>query len=483
MATAATLQVVVGADITGALRGLNSVSHSVTSASRSFVSSTASTALGVGAATLGIDALGSAADIVKKTLGVGLANELEGLTARFEAMLGSGQAAADMLAFIRKRADETPHGFSELARSVGSVLPLIKATGAPVDTVLDTMMKLAAVNPAQGLDGAAVAIRNAASGDWVSLADRFDIDAKPIKALVAQGVPGLIALNRVLEQNGVTMALVEKRAKTTEGRFSTFKDLLDSVFIEAGKPILAGLGLELDRFGGLIASNLPALKELWRTLGTNVAGVLSATGESLGTVLQTATNLASAHGLSLPQALEVAATMRIEEVFGKGAADGFRRFVDGAESLPGIIGGIPATIGTITTAIDGVRTALAEHLGRLTVTMDQFIVGLAGVPGLADTFGPAADAARARLGIPGLGPRGTTQMGGGLPLGPVIPPGAPLPAIDPSRYPGLFGDITLNTTVNTGPISSAVDVQEVADAVAAAQRRTLDSAGAEAPGS
>lgn len=55
MATAATLQVVVGADITGALRGLNSVSHSVTSASRSFLSGAASSAVGFSAAALGLD--------------------------------------------------------------------------------------------------------------------------------------------------------------------------------------------------------------------------------------------------------------------------------------------------------------------------------------------------------------------------------------------------------------------------------------------
>ncbi|CAA9272303.1 MAG: hypothetical protein AVDCRST_MAG77-3240 [uncultured Chloroflexi bacterium] len=415
-------------------------------------------------------------------MGVGLANELEGLTARFEAMLGSSQAAGDMLAFIRKRADETPRGFSELGQAVTGLIPIMKSTKAPIDELLNTALILAELDPAQGLAGAGTALREFAGGDLTSLRKRFEIDTDPIERLTKQGVPGLKALNTVLAENGFTMGLVEKRAATTEGRFSTFKDLLDSIAIEAGKPILAGLGLELDRFGGLITSNLPQLKELWRTLGTSIAGTLNTAGTELGTVLQTATNLAKIHDIPFLKALESSITLRIGEVFGQGAADNFRKFIDGVEGLPATIAGIHAavtTVGsTIGAAIDGVKTTLAAQLGRMSTMMDQFIVALANVPGLSGYFGDAAAAAKERLGIW----EPTARLPAGASPGPTLDFSDVLPLAM-----GLFSapvevHAPISIHVEHMDASDPEDVSRLADAIAAAQRRAMDSAGPEAPG-
>lgn len=213
MATTAapTLQVFVGADISAATKGLNTVSKSISS----FTGDMARTAAGVGLATLGLDAFGNVADGLRKASGVGFARDMEEVNAQLTAMLGSGDAAAAMISGIRTMADQTPFGFIELSKAAASLVPILKRTGAPMDEMLNTVMALAAYDPAQGLEGAAFALREFASGDLLSLKRRFEIDT------------------------GINMGLVDARAKTTGGRLNTFADLLGSISLEAGKPILA----------------------------------------------------------------------------------------------------------------------------------------------------------------------------------------------------------------------------------------------------
>lgn len=515
--TAAALQVFVGADISQATKGLTSVSKSVSS----FTGDILKTAAGVGLATLGLDAFGNAADFIRKASGVGLALEYEDVNAQLTAMLGSGEAAADVMATIRKRADETPFGFLELSKAAAGLIPIMKRTGAPLEDMLNTELALASFDPAQGLEGAGIALREFASGDIQSLRRRFEIDTDPIEKLIAKGVPGLKALNTVLGQSGIDLKLVEARAKTTGGRLNTFQDLLGSISLEAGKPILAAFGLELDRTSGLITANLPALQEFAATVGTRVAGAMTFAGTELGTILQTATNISKVHGIPFLDALGVATELRVGELFGPDAAAGVHGFTSA-------IHGIPATLESIKKFFD---TDFKGTFDALRKDFAFFIIGLSDLPGLGGLKDRAAEL-RKEFGIT---PEETTlpfpERAKGLPA--PMPSDVPIPTRalgEPATgapltqatdtFAGLltrldqFGaanvtpfvsavdrwlqnvghaalpavvpptNVTLNTQVNTGPVNASdpEDVARMADALAAAQRRQFAATGAEAPG-
>jgi hypothetical protein len=91
--TVAALQVAVGADISGAEKGLSTLNKRLGTLP-GFFGNAASSALGFGAATIGLNALGGVGDLVHQALGVGLASDLEGLTAQFTAFTGSGEKPA-----------------------------------------------------------------------------------------------------------------------------------------------------------------------------------------------------------------------------------------------------------------------------------------------------------------------------------------------------------------------------------------------------
>lgn len=82
------------------------------------------------------------------------------MTARFTRMLGSTDAADAAIAQIRKRADFTLYWFVVLASGGASLLPIMKRTGSPMDELLNTVMVMAALDPAQRLEGAAYAVRS-----------------------------------------------------------------------------------------------------------------------------------------------------------------------------------------------------------------------------------------------------------------------------------------------------------------------------------
>src|SRR5688572_27757189 len=119
MATvAASLAVHVGADISGALKGLNTVSKSISTFAGGIKGGF--DLLGsIGLAKGGLDTVVGSAVGLGKALGTGLAMDLEDVNARFTAMLGSTDAADAAIGKIRERADFTPYGFLELA-SVGT---------------------------------------------------------------------------------------------------------------------------------------------------------------------------------------------------------------------------------------------------------------------------------------------------------------------------------------------------------------------------
>lgn len=545
--TVAALQVAVGADISGADKGLSTLNKRLGTLP-GFFGNAASSALGFGAATLGLNALGGVGDLVHQALGVGLASDLEGLTAQFTAFTGSSEQAQSILAQVRKEADITPFGFQEMAQAAAALLPAAKQSGTALMDLIHPAEILAALNPAQGLSGASFALREALSGDWQSLTDRFNISrealarfkgeaadpkqlreagdrvtdlqahldklnatpagrtkvarlgheqdvAKATRELTqaqsdlaklqgSTGMPALEAINAVLKEQGADMGLVALQSQTTAGRLSTFQDLISGIEIQAGKPILASLGGELDRFSGIITSGQGGLEGFATSLGTTIAGGIHTAGQELGALLVTMQNLTRDNGLSTLDAAMVALELRIGEVFGpdtqKLAHDfmaGLRTdgqwFIDNGPSMFGGIGNDLRTVAgflsdvhdkfiAIRDAGPNVRHALADALGvrnQPTIADALGSVVEGGITTIATPSGPTPE-----MNIPGV-------PGNLFPGGPIF------------AGTGVGGPVTIN--VQTGPIDNQVDVdqmaQQIAGAVAAAQERSANAAPAGMP--
>jgi hypothetical protein len=221
----------------------------------------------IGLAAGGITALTGAAQGLGSALGVGLASNMENVRAQLLAFTKSGEAADAILAQINKEAAATPFTFQEMAKATASLLPASKQAGVGLMELVKQAEILAALNPSEGLTGAAFALREALSGDFVSIVERFNLPRSAINALKAEGVPALEIVSRALQGMGADMSLVTNLAGTTSGRLSTFQDAIDQLRVVAGKPILEALGRAMDRVSAAIAENEPALREFAQLVG------------------------------------------------------------------------------------------------------------------------------------------------------------------------------------------------------------------------
>jgi hypothetical protein len=438
--TAAELRVLVGADVSQALSGMKQVAAGVTNLARTGgksvpitvdakgahagiaqvragLSGLTTVALGVGGAIVGLQALAAAPKALASALGVDLAIELENTTARLNAVTKDAAVTERILGELRTEADATPFGFAELAKAYAALHGPSKQFGLDTAQVLKTAEVLAAVNPAQGMEGAAFAIRQALGGQWESVLDRFDLDPAQVRQLREAGVAPIEIINRALAAQGFDATLIDKMAQTFEGRLSTFEDAIATIRLEAGKPILKALTGELERFTGVIGASGPQLREWAANLGANLAEKIRAIGEGLATVLVTAQNIAGVHNLGLPEAVLTSLELRIGELFGEGAQAAFHGIIDAIKGLPALLGTVKTffdtdfklALETVKTVAAQITAAMQGMVAELKASIAALMTDLveANIPGVSEKFRPAMERLRTDANFPPLATAGT----------------------------------------------------------------------------
>jgi len=149
---------------------------------------------------------------------------------RFEAMTGSAEKAEKQISSIRDRAKELGVPVNKALNTFAGIAPLIQKGKTGLDAYVSVMSRLAVLEPMQGLEGAAFAVRetlsNVSSGlnNYRSLANRFNLSMGDIKKAMAEsGNDVAIALDKVLNKMGITEDSAKRMANTfmTAGRVLT----------------------------------------------------------------------------------------------------------------------------------------------------------------------------------------------------------------------------------------------------------------------
>lgn len=213
------------------------------------------------------------------TAGLGLNSAMEQATAKINAFTKDGDATAAILQTIREEAAKTPFEFNEMARAAAGLLPVVNATGQPLDGLIKQAEILAASNPTEGLEGAVYALKQAAGGDFASVIDRFDLNRQTLNRLKEQGVPALDAVTQAMQEMGYDADLVTNLAGTMSGRWSTFTDSLQTVAGAATQPIFDRLSQGLADMQPTLDALMPQLTTIAMALGeTLVAAMEGAIG-------------------------------------------------------------------------------------------------------------------------------------------------------------------------------------------------------------
>lgn len=216
--------------------------------------------------------------------GLALNATFENTKAQLLAFTKDGAKAEQILADIREEAAKTPFAFQEMASATASLLPAAKASGVELMDLVKQAEILAASNPAQGLEGAAVALKEALSGDFVSIIERFNLPRQRLNELKKEGVPALEAVQIAMSELGLDMDLVSNLAQTSDGRWSTFWDTIDGIKSTLSQPLFDLIKEGLISVQGLLDANLPQLEAFASMLGERIAGAARWAVESIGTL-------------------------------------------------------------------------------------------------------------------------------------------------------------------------------------------------------
>lgn len=213
--------------------------------------------------------------------GLSLNNSMEKVTAQLNAFTKDGAKTADIIETVRTRAAKTPFEFDAMAKAAVALFPASKTAQGGLEGILEKAEILAASNPAEGLEGAAFALKEAVSGDFTSIIERFNLPRQYINDLKKEGVPNLEIVQRAMKEMGLDVDLVSNLANTAEGRWSTFKDTLTNVAAQATKPIFEAMSGGIAQVNTYLEANGPLLNQI----GTTIAGTLTQGITALSAVL------------------------------------------------------------------------------------------------------------------------------------------------------------------------------------------------------
>jgi len=235
-------------------------------------------------------ATGAAAGIAGVTAALGAAtmaglsynNSVEQAGAKIQAFTKDHEKTAEILEMVQDRAAQTPFAYTEMANAASALMPTARAANAPLEDLLELSEILAASNPAQGLEGASVALREAVSGDYVSLIERFNLPRNYINQLKEEGVPALEIVQRSLQSLGYDTDLVANMANTAEGRWSTFQDTLQALAGQMTAPIFQALSGGLGQVNDKLTEMSPMLEEFAGQVAYVIEGVITGFSDAQG---------------------------------------------------------------------------------------------------------------------------------------------------------------------------------------------------------
>ena len=273
---------------TAALKGLHSqlgVLPAATNKATSAFSGLVSGLGKIGLAGMGIDTLANGVRGLGDAIGIGLNVEMENTRAQFMAFTKDAGKTDEILAQIRAEADRTPFAFQEMSKAVAGLMPAAKQANEPLMDLVKTAEILAASNLAQGLEGAAFALREAVSGDFTSIIERFNLPRSMIKELKAQGIPDLEAVRQAMLSMGYDMDLVSNLSKTASGRWSTFMDTIDGIKKSVSEPLFKILSDSLVGLQAVFDANKETIAGWASTIGSGIGRAVQGAADAIGNII------------------------------------------------------------------------------------------------------------------------------------------------------------------------------------------------------
>jgi hypothetical protein len=196
---------------------------------------------GIGRTFVGIAAAIGGATLAAKTFNstVLAAAKHEQSSVMINAMFNDKNLAKQYMDMVDRISISSPildsQGMYENSKSFITVTKDIKQ----LESLWSLAERMAAVDPLEGLSGSVFALKELASGDAVSMVERFEMPRKVMNDIKKMKLPDqLKALDKYFNKIGMSRKLVEDMGETTLGLYARIKESIAVVFRDMGVPAL-----------------------------------------------------------------------------------------------------------------------------------------------------------------------------------------------------------------------------------------------------
>lgn len=182
---------------------------------------------------------------------------------------------------IRDYAEATNQAYLTSLESANSILPTVNRYRVDMQEVLSIVQRLAILDPAQGTQGAAFAIREALSGQGRSLAARFELSLSQVNGIISRagGDPQKVieGLNELVNQLGLTkdqfLQLQNSGVNTLQRLGDTVREAVAVAFTPALQNVIIPLAERVIDLLNTLNNTSPALLAIAGTGALVVAGM------------------------------------------------------------------------------------------------------------------------------------------------------------------------------------------------------------------
>jgi hypothetical protein len=222
------------------------------------------------------------------------------ITVQLQGVRNSSEVFAQATAFADKYKLTQQEVNAALQASVG----ILRTSTSSADDLLGVLARLQVASPEQGLEGAALAVKELSTGSINSLVTRFEVSrtaANKMKEEIAGGADAVQVLSKYLTDAGIGAESLEARTKGAAGALNDAKKAAEDVAIAQGKLAESAGGI-------LVVKEIAQVyRGLANVLNGDVVGGLKATAASAvaNQAAQQAYNQAIAAGKNESQAAAI----------------------------------------------------------------------------------------------------------------------------------------------------------------------------------
>lgn len=198
-------------------------------------------------------ALGAVSAYQALNKAIGEAARFEQSKVLIEAMFNDKKASDAYMKMIQRLAVNSPIlNSQDMLANSKSFISLSK-NAKVLEQAWKVVEKLNVMDPAQGVEGAVLALRELAGGDIVSLVERFELPRSAVKAIKDLPFEQQVkAMDQLLTKMNITDKVVQKMGSTTLSQWNRFKEMTSIAFRNAGKSANSELGNALRRVNDIL---------------------------------------------------------------------------------------------------------------------------------------------------------------------------------------------------------------------------------------